>query len=130
MWAMPQAVAWDEQGLVKQVARYLHLLDCMLAEPDVRINREIDLMEEALSTPGHVVKLTAMRRALSEVVDTKLLAEVRQLEDRLGLNPAAMRSLRWEIAPAEEAEETAGPATGVSHIDAARRRRLMAGDDT
>lgn len=33
--------------------------------------------------------------------DARLLAEVRQLEDRLGLNPLAMRRLGWEIASDE-----------------------------
>jgi hypothetical protein len=33
--------------------------------------------------------------------DPRLLAEVRQLEDRLGLNPLAMRRLGWEIASDE-----------------------------
>lgn len=33
-----------------------------------------------------------------------LLAEVRQMEDRLGLTPMSMLRLRWEIAPDELAE--------------------------
>jgi hypothetical protein len=33
-----------------------------------------------------------------------LLAEVRQLEDRLGLNPMAMRRLMWEIVEAAPAD--------------------------
>jgi hypothetical protein len=37
--------------------------------------------------------------------DPKLLAEVRQLEDRLGLSPLFMRRLGWEIAPDEIAEQ-------------------------
>jgi hypothetical protein len=32
----------------------------------------------------------------SAVVDTKLLAEVRQLDAKIGLSPKAMRDLRWE----------------------------------
>lgn len=35
---------------------------------------------------------------------SSLLAEVRQLEDRLGLSPISMLRLRWEIAPDEVAE--------------------------
>lgn len=31
-------------------------------------------------------------------LDAKILAEIRQIEDRLGLNPLAMLRLRWEIA--------------------------------
>lgn len=38
---------------------------------------------------------------------TPLLVEVRQLEDRLGLNPKAMRSLLWEVAADEVAEQRA-----------------------
>jgi len=33
------------------------------------------------------------------------LSEVRQLEDRLGLTPMSMLRLRWEIAPADVADE-------------------------
>jgi hypothetical protein len=34
-------------------------------------------------------------------LNDKTLAEIRQLEDRLGLNPLAMLRLRWEVAPDE-----------------------------
>ena len=34
----------------------------------------------------------------SEDVDTKLIAESRQLDAKLGISPKAMRDLRWEIA--------------------------------
>jgi hypothetical protein len=42
-----------------------------------------------------------------EVPDAKatLLGEVRQLEDRLGLNPKAMRTLLWEVVEDEVAEK-------------------------
>ena len=32
-----------------------------------------------------------------------LLAEIRQLEDRLGLSPMAMKRLQWEVGPRTEA---------------------------
>jgi hypothetical protein len=35
---------------------------------------------------------------------SEVLSEVRQLEDRLGLNPLAMLRLRWEVAADEVAE--------------------------
>lgn len=42
--------------------------------------------------------------------DSKLLAEARQLEDRLGLTPRAMQALRWETdEPEEEEEESTKP---------------------
>lgn len=48
-----------------------------------------------------------------------LLSEVRQLEDRLGLTPMAMKRLQWEVGEAQvEAEE----ATGVANLDDYRSR--------
>jgi hypothetical protein len=49
-----------------------------------------------------------------------LLAEVRQLEDRLGLSPMAMRRLQWEIAeiPVDQEQE----AGDVTDLDAYRAR--------
>lgn len=47
-------------------------------------------------------------------VDPRLLAEIRQLEDRLGLNPLAMRRLGWEIAQDEVAPRRAA-GTGVRY---------------
>jgi len=39
--------------------------------------------------------------------DSKLLSEARQLEDRLGLTPRAMQTLRWETdEPKEDEDET------------------------
>lgn len=51
---------------------------------------------------------------------TSLLAEARQLEDRLGLTPMAMRRLQWEIS----ADELAGDAQpgGVASLDEYRSR--------
>lgn len=71
LWRLPQAVAWERNALVRQVARYAMLLEA------------------------------------AEVPDAKaaLLGEVRQMEDRLGLNPKAMRSLLWEISTDELAEK-------------------------
>lgn len=42
--------------------------------------------------------------------DLDQAAEVRQLEDRLGLNPKAMRTLMWEVAADEVAEARASAA--------------------
>lgn len=42
-----------------------------------------------------------------------LLGEVRQMEDRLGLSPMAMRRLQWEVAPIDSA---AGAPADVTHL--------------
>jgi len=41
----------------------------------------------------------------AEELNTACMAEARQLEDRLGLTPKAMRMLLWEIATDEVAEK-------------------------
>lgn len=60
---------------------------------------------------------------LSERTDAPvtLLSEVRQMEDRLGLTPMAMRRLLWQVAPDEVAERRGDRSTGA-------RRRLRAVD--
>lgn len=42
---------------------------------------------------------------LAEEMNKDALSEARQLEDRLGLTPKAMRMLMWQIAPDEVAEK-------------------------
>lgn len=49
-----------------------------------------------------------------------VLTEARQLEDRLGLNPRAMRSLGWEITG--DAAESTSEASDVVDLDAFRSR--------
>jgi|SRR6266540_2451405 len=48
----------------------------------------------------------------------KALAEARQLEDRLGLTPKAMRMLLWEIVSDEVAEQRQDPSDVRSRIKA------------
>jgi hypothetical protein len=66
LWSTPQAVAWEELGWIRLVARYAKLL---------------------IESEKRDAKVT-------------LLGEVRQLEDRLGLSPMAMKRLQWEIGDA------------------------------
>jgi hypothetical protein len=47
-----------------------------------------------------------------------LCAEVRQLEDRLGLSPMAMLRLRWEIVPDEVAEARRAPSPSARRLRA------------
>jgi hypothetical protein len=69
LWATPQAVAWEQHGWTRIVARYVRLA------------------------------------LLAEAMNKDALAEARQLEDRLGLTPKAMRMLLWTIAADEVAEK-------------------------
>lgn len=44
----------------------------------------------------------------SSKASAHMLGEVRQLEDRLGLTPMAMKRLQWEIEAAPASDESAG----------------------
>jgi hypothetical protein len=46
-----------------------------------------------------------LERDVKEPMSAEKLAEVRQLEDRLGLNPKAMRLLLWEVVGDELAQK-------------------------
>jgi hypothetical protein len=59
---------------------------------------------------------TLLLEAEKRDASAALLSEVRQLEDRLGLTPMAMRRLQWEIGPADAAADEGTPA-GVTSID-------------
>lgn len=83
LWHTPQAVAWEELGWTRVVARYACLLD------------EIEHPQPDRPT------------------NAALLAEVRQLEDRLGLSPMAMRRLQWEI----ELVPVGAGESGVTNLD-------------
>ena len=74
VWTSPMAARWARMGGCELVvARYVR--DCLLVEND-----------------SHTTVALA-----------HLHAEVRQLEDRLGLSPLALLRLRWEIEPDEVA---------------------------
>ena len=47
-------------------------------------------------------------------VSVALLAEIRQLEDRLGLSPMAMRRLQWDVEPREL--EAVAPTGNVTNL--------------
>lgn len=85
LWHTPQAVAWEDMGWTRVVARYATLLDC--------------IEHPAQDGKGP---------------NAALLGEVRQMEDRLGLSPMAMRRLQWEI---EKAPKGAGESEVVNLDD-------------
>lgn len=67
----------------------------------------------------------ALVRAEQMGAQTFLLGEVRQLEDRLGLNPMSMLRLRWEISTDELAEvrdDRTQPARRLSAINPKAKR--------
>lgn len=77
LWSTPQAVAWERLGWTRVVARYVYLLESS--------ERDLDDIDDP---KVYAAMLSAQ---------TKLLPELRQLEDRLGLNPLALLRLQWVV---------------------------------
>lgn len=73
LWRLPQAVMWERDNAVIQIATYL------------------------------TVRNAAHEALRNGEPNAALLSELRQIEDRLGLSPMALKRLQWEITqkPAE-----------------------------
>lgn len=54
----------------------------------------------------------------AEAGDLRAAPEARQLSDRLGLTPLALRRLEWEIVEATEAKQSTVPASNVRRLRA------------
>lgn len=92
-WRLPQAEMWAKMHVTFVVARYIRALSVI--EHNESVN----------------------------VATTNLHAEVRQLEDRLGLSPLSLVRLRWEIV-----DEQTGQAVDMKVASKAAVRRLRAID--
>jgi hypothetical protein len=81
---------------------------------------------------GRVVARYALLLVAAEKPDASaaLLTEVRQLEDRLGLTPMAMKRLEWAISDdeldAKRAEKATAKTSGKTGRTPEERRRIMA----
>lgn len=115
-WKLPQAAAWDD-GSVYFVARrsaleddlaaldfgdYTELADLLAGADDEAIRR----VEWALGT---LKKAASGRRAIEK--------EMRELDNRLGLNPKAMAELRWSIEVPEETGKSESPGRHLRAVD-------------
>lgn len=65
--------------------------------------------------------------ASEDVPPAALLGEVRQMEDRLGLNPKAMRSLLWEVADVDAVSEKRDEKQAPSRTAAKRAQLKIVG---
>jgi hypothetical protein len=100
-WKLPQADRWDD-GALYFVARRAMLEDHAAA---LSFADELDISDlfadgdfEARSRVEWALS-TLKRSATGEVA---LMKEMRELDNRLGLNPKALAELRWTIAEGEE----------------------------
>lgn len=87
LWAAPQAVEWERQGWLREVAQY------------------------------------ARWKVLGELGDMDAAKEARQLSDRLGLTPLAMRRLGWQVDGERPAPTAAQPASQRSPSPGGARQR-------
>jgi hypothetical protein len=105
-WHLPQAAGWSAGDLVA-IARRASIEDDLAALRQVRgLNVEDVLtlvVEDEVDTALRHLEFLA--RSLAALASNKitLCREARELDDRLGLTPKAMASLRWKIAAPEAA---------------------------
>lgn len=110
-WSMPQACAWDD-GVLYAVARramledYLVVLeqaeqldiDELLSYDEEQIRKMLQQLEFVIS------KLASMARG-----SISAMKEARELDNKLGLNPAAMAALRWQIVDKSDNGSASSP---------------------
>jgi hypothetical protein len=133
-WKLPQATAWDD-GAVYFVARRAQLEDALAAldEPEDLVERihnsmlrtlESDAPEDVPERLNYLGLLMAKLKALAGGRVT-LLKEMREMDNKLGLNPKAFADLRWTLEvpdeePAADKKATLGASvTRLRAVDAA-----------
>lgn len=123
-WHTPQAAAWDD-GAIYTVARRAQLETDLSAlagdvgDDAVTIAQMLDIPEDdrvrELATLFHYVK----RAASNEV---QIMKEIRELDNKLGLNPHALAALRWKVVGDDEAPQQKAPTPAKSRKE--QRARL------
>lgn len=98
LWRLPQAVAWEDLQMIDPVYNYCRLW--------VAFHRDLDAGEAK----------SAMAVAL------------RQAGDKLGLDPAAMVRLKWQIEGGDVSGQSQRPWADVMTLKVAQRRRVAAVD--
>lgn len=112
-WGLPQASQWGD-GALYFVARRAQLED----ELAVREFGEDRVALEDLLMPADEDALKAVQFALDTLKkaatgQVSLMKEMRELDNRLGLNPKAMLDLRWSVGEPEGVKSEPGPALAV-----------------
>jgi hypothetical protein len=115
-WKLPQAVAWDD-GAVYFVARRAQLEDDLAAvdEPEDLVERiEASILrildsEDPEDVPERLNYLGLLVGKLKSLGAGRLAIakEMRELDNKLGLNPKAMADLRWVLESPSEDEDSA-----------------------
>lgn len=122
-WALPQATMWDAGALYFAARRaqledelaVLGAVDGLSVAEVLGVGDEREFREQLEWLIGGLKRMAGG--------STGLKREMRELDNRLGLNPKAMADLRWTIAAATEQASTAGSTAA----DAQTQRRTSTG---
>ncbi|MGE3795100.1 MAG: hypothetical protein AB7I38_14395 [Dehalococcoidia bacterium] len=125
-WHTPQAARWAGGGFDVVIARRAQLEDDLAALDTVDMPDLDELIQVAgeLAEPGDLKILISRLAALTSgrlAIAQKML----DIEDRLGLTPKGLETLRWRIVDTskDDAPTTSGsPEPGVTRIDERRAR--------
>jgi hypothetical protein len=105
-WKLPQATRWDD-GSLYFVARRAVLEDHVAAlsfGDDLDLG---DLFDEGNREAQKRIEWALNQLRRNAAGETTLMKEMRELDNRLGLNPKAMVELRWQVAGEPEAASSA-----------------------
>jgi hypothetical protein len=128
-WRLPQACAWDD-GSLYVAARRAQLEDDLVvlddAEgfnvEDILGSFDADLKGE-IELGKHVEFLIRKLRSLAGG-RLQVMKEMRELDNKLGLNPEALAKLRWTIVDEDGEQEVPAPRAAASGKRSSRRGRL------
>ncbi len=119
-WRLPQAAAWDT-GALYHLARRAQLEDdlALLGRFDHFDLAELLGMDEENDVVRHLEWVIGGLKRMAGGEAT-LMREMRELDNRLGLNPKALADLRWTIA-----DDTAPVQAPVATAGSTRRLRAV-----
>jgi hypothetical protein len=115
-WKLPQATAWDA-GALYGLARRAQLEDDVHALDEAEAFDLSDFMsvdEEDRDVAKRVDSLVRRLKALAGG-RVSVMREMRELDNRFGLNAKAMADLRWSIAEVVEEKPEKGARVRVLH---------------
>lgn len=119
-WATPQAAAWD-RGSHYIVARRASLEDDLGTLDNVNLDELLSgIADDEVAEIVSEVISTLKRLAGGRL---GVMKEIRELENKLGLNPEALAKLRWKIVAEPGENEQTKPAAS-SKKSSSRRARL------
>lgn len=121
-WSTPQAAAWAA-GTEDWVARRAVLQDDLAYTEQVAGLDVADMLGLDPTSASELVQAVIRRLASMASGRLAIMKEMRELDNRLGLNAKAMLELRWTVGPSDGAGSAgSAPATAAARKRTAARR--------